>query len=125
MACILLASIHPTYKRGMAHISLACHAPLIIDYSTASKCLLTRKCDIALEQYHICTASTIMMHDLSSTYFFSQLLVGTPGNEPEEGARDFIKGYYQYYPCGVYWYDVSSELILETCVKVATEVHLM
>jgi len=51
-----------------------------------------------------------------------QLLIGTPGNEPEECARDFIKGHYQYYPCGVYWYDVSNELILETCVKVATEV---
>jgi len=41
-----------------------------------------------------------------------QLLIGTPGNEPEECARDFIKGHYQYYPCGVYWYDVSNELIL-------------
>ena len=55
---------------------------------------------------------------------YHQLLVGTPGNEPEECARDFIKDYYQYYPCGVYWYDVSSELILETCVKVATEVRI-
>ncbi|XP_065893671.1 tetratricopeptide repeat protein 28-like isoform X2 [Dysidea avara] len=54
-----------------------------------------------------------------------QLLVGTPGNEPEECARDFIKTYYQYYPCGVYWYDVSDELILETCVKVVTEAILM
>ncbi|XP_065920020.1 uncharacterized protein [Dysidea avara] len=53
-----------------------------------------------------------------------QLLVGTPGNEPEECARDFIKRYYQYYPCGVYWYDVSNELILETCLKVATEAPL-
>jgi len=51
-----------------------------------------------------------------------QLLVGTSGNEPEECARDFIKVYYQYYPCGVYWYDVSDELILETSVKVVTEV---
>jgi len=48
--------------------------------------------------------------------------VGTPGNEPEECARDFIKAYYQYYPCGVYWHDVSDELILETLVKVVTEV---
>ena len=48
--------------------------------------------------------------------------MGTSGNEPEECARDFIKVYYQYYPCGVYWYDVSDELILETSVKVVTEV---
>ena len=53
---------------------------------------------------------------------YIQLLVGTPGNEPEECARDFIKTYYKYYPCGMYWYDVSDELALETCVKVVTEV---
>ncbi|XP_065893673.1 tetratricopeptide repeat protein 28-like [Dysidea avara] len=53
-----------------------------------------------------------------------QLLVGTPGNEPEECARDFVKTYYQYYPCGVYWYNVSDELTLETCVKVAMETPL-
>ena len=53
---------------------------------------------------------------------YIQLLVGTPGNEPEECARDFVKTYYQYYPCGVYWYNVSDELTLETCVKVAMEV---
>ena len=58
------------------------------------------------------------------SHFSLQLLVGTPGNEPEECARDFIKRYYQYYPCGVYWYDVSNELILETCLKVATEVRV-
>ena len=49
--------------------------------------------------------------------------MGTPGNEPEECARDFIKTHYRYYPCGVYWYDVSDELILETCVEV-TEVGM-
>ena len=48
--------------------------------------------------------------------------MSTPGNEPEECARDFIKNYYQYYPYGVYWYDTSNELILETSVKVANEV---
>jgi len=53
-----------------------------------------------------------------------QLLVGTPGNEPEECAKDFIKTYYQYYQYGVYWYDVSDKLILETSVKVVTEVCL-
>ena len=54
--------------------------------------------------------------------FFIQLLVGTPGNEPEECARDFIKNCYYYYPCGVYWYDASDELLLETNMKVAHEV---
>ena len=51
-----------------------------------------------------------------------QLLVGTPGNEPEECARDFIKNCYYYYPCGVYWYDASNELLLDAGVKVAHEV---
>ena len=50
--------------------------------------------------------------------------MGTPGNEPEEIARDFTKAYYRYYPCGVYWYDVSDELTLETCVKVVSEVGM-
>ena len=51
-----------------------------------------------------------------------QVLVGTPGNEPEECARDFIKNCYYYYPCGVYWYDATNELLLETSMKVAHEV---
>ena len=54
--------------------------------------------------------------------FFIQLLVGTPCNEPEECATDFIKNCYNYYPCGVYWYDTSNELLLETNMKVAHEV---
>ena len=54
--------------------------------------------------------------------FHTQLLVGTPGNEPEECARDFIKNCYYYYPCGVYWYDATNELLLETSTKVAREV---
>ena len=54
--------------------------------------------------------------------FFIQILVGTPGNEPEECARDYIKNYYYYYPSGVYWYDTSNELLLETSVKISHEV---
>ena len=54
--------------------------------------------------------------------FSIQLLVGAAGNEPEECARDFIKNCYHYYPCGVYWYDASSELLLETNMKVAHKV---
>jgi len=48
---ISLASIHSTYNRGMACISLACHAPLISNYSSTSKCLLKCTYDIALERY--------------------------------------------------------------------------
>ena len=55
-------------------------------------------------------------------HFHIQILVGTPGNEPEECARDFIKNCYYYYPCGVYWYDASNELLLETTMKVAHQV---
>ena len=58
-------------------------------------------------------------------FFHIQLLVGTPGNEPEECARDFIKNCYCYYPCGVYWYDASNEFLLETSVKVAHEVRML
>ena len=48
--------------------------------------------------------------------------MGTPGNEPEECARDFAKAWYYYYPCGVYWYDASNELLLETSIKISHEV---
>ena len=48
--------------------------------------------------------------------------MGIPGNEPEECARDYIKNYYYYYPSGVYWYDASNELLLETSVKSSHEV---
>ena len=54
--------------------------------------------------------------------FHIQLLVGILGNEPEECARDFIKNCYYYYPCGVYWYDATNELLLETSMKIAHEV---
>jgi len=41
-------------------------------------------------------------------------------------ARDFINAYYQHYPSGVYWYDVSDELILETSqVKVVTAMRFV
>jgi len=53
VAHILLTSIHPTHKRGVTYVSLTYHASLISDYSSISKYLLTRKCDIALEGYHI------------------------------------------------------------------------
>jgi len=36
MARILLASIHPSYKRGVARIKLVCHTPLISNYSSAA-----------------------------------------------------------------------------------------
>ena len=63
-----------------------------------------------------------MFSFITDYFIFIQLLVETPGNEPEESARDFIKNCYYYYPCGVYWYDASNELLLETSVKVAHEV---
>jgi len=53
MADVLLVSIHTAYTRGMAFILLVCHAPLINDHSSASKCLLACKCDVVLEGYHI------------------------------------------------------------------------
>ena len=55
MAHVSLASIQPSYKRGVGHVSLVCHAPFISDYSRTSKCLLTSTRDVALEQY--CTSS--------------------------------------------------------------------
>ena len=56
LAHISLASIHPTYKRGVARISFVCHAPFISDYSRMSKFLLASTRDVALERYHICYA---------------------------------------------------------------------
>jgi len=51
MAPILLASIHPTKNWENAYEQNKCSAPLISDYSNASKCLLARECNTALEQY--------------------------------------------------------------------------
>ena len=65
------------------------------------------------------------MYEPNELFFSFQLLVGTPGNEPEECARDFIKNCYKYYPCGVYWYDASNELTLEASVMIAYEVRTL
>ena len=48
MARVLLVMIHPAYKRGVVHVSLSCHAPLISDYCSASKYLLAYEYDVAL-----------------------------------------------------------------------------
>ena len=51
MALISLTIIHRTINWENTHERNGCHAPLISDYSRASKCLLVRKCDVALERY--------------------------------------------------------------------------
>ena len=51
MAPISLASIHLTINWVNTRKQNGCHAPLISDYSSASKYLLARKCDVALERY--------------------------------------------------------------------------
>ena len=51
VAHISLASIQPTYKRGMARVLLMCHAPFISDYFRVSKRLLASTRNVALERY--------------------------------------------------------------------------
>ena len=51
MATSLLASIDPVYSRVNAHERNGYHTPLINDYYSESKCLLTFECDVALERY--------------------------------------------------------------------------
>ena len=75
-----------------------------------------------LAGFTACTANIVFCRLSIFNFTFIQVLVGTPGNEPEECARDFIKIYYYYYPSGVYWYDASNELVLETSVKTSHEV---
>ena len=58
VAHVLLVSILPTYKRGVACILLVCHAPFIIDYCCSSKCLLVNSHDVVLEQY----CSTVVLY---------------------------------------------------------------
>ena len=38
-----------------SHKQNGCHAPLISDFSSASKCLLAGECDVVLERYWRCT----------------------------------------------------------------------
>ena len=53
MALISLSSILLVYSGVNTHKQNGCHAPLSNDYSSASKCLLTCKCDIAFEWYRM------------------------------------------------------------------------
>lgn len=52
----LLTSIHLLYSGVNTYEQNGSYAPLIRGYSqtSASKCLLTHECNVALEQYHIC-----------------------------------------------------------------------
>ena len=51
MAPISLASILPVYSRVNTPEQNGCHALLISDYSSTSKCLLAHKCNVVLERY--------------------------------------------------------------------------
>ena len=53
MAPISLVSILPVYSGVNTRKQNGCHAPLLSHYSSTSKCLLTRKCDVALKWYCI------------------------------------------------------------------------
>jgi len=53
MAPISLVSILPVYSGVNTRKQNRCHAPLLSHYSSTSKCLLTRKCDVALKWYCI------------------------------------------------------------------------
>lgn len=48
--------------------------------------------------------------------------MGLPGDEPEQYVKDYIKKYYHFYPRGVYWFNATDELMLETSVKLADKV---
>ena len=49
---VSLTNIHLTINSKNIRERNGCHTPSISDYSSASKCLLARECDIALERYH-------------------------------------------------------------------------
>ena len=51
MAPILLVSILPVYSGMNICERNGCHAPLFSDFSSMSKCLPVRECDVAREQY--------------------------------------------------------------------------
>jgi len=51
VAPILLVNILPVYSGMNIHERNGCHAPLFSNYSSASKCLLARECDVTRERY--------------------------------------------------------------------------
>ena len=51
MAPIFLVYILPVYSGVNTREQNGCHAPLLSDYSSTSKSLLARKCEVALERY--------------------------------------------------------------------------
>ena len=48
--------------------------------------------------------------------------MGLPGDEPEQYIKDYIKKCYYFYPRGVYWFNATDKLMLETSVKLADRV---
>ena len=65
VAHILLASNHPAINYVNASEQIGCRAPLLRDYSSVSKCLLARECDIALGRYH---SSMVYPHVLTKQF---------------------------------------------------------
>ena len=98
MAPVSLASIQPTINWENTHKQNGYHAPLFSNYSSTSKCLLVRKCDIALEGYrmyavYIGLACSIyiywlsMVTDNSSTCYIALIT----SNLLEQGAKCHIR----------------------------------
>ena len=58
MAPTSLASIHPAINWENTHERNGCHTLLISDYSSTSKYLHARECNVALEQYRSLIFST-------------------------------------------------------------------
>jgi len=69
MAPILIASIHLTINQENTRKWNVCHAPLISDYSSASKCLFAHECDVALEWYCIHGANGDGILDPKDTWY--------------------------------------------------------
>jgi len=60
----LFAHEHSPYYKVNSHKWNRCHAPLISDYSSMSKCSLMHKCNVTLGWYHTCVTKGIYCMEL-------------------------------------------------------------
>ena len=88
MAPISLVSILPVYSGVNTRERNGCHAPLLSDYSSTSKCLLVRECDVALEWYRTCYCCIFSKHFL----LFSLNFVGLTSAQIASNSSGYYTG---------------------------------
>ena len=90
MAPISLVSTLPVYSGVNTCKQNGCHVPLLSNYSSTSKCLLVRKCDVALKRYRTCNAEiafALIGTQFACGYFFDSIKI-LAGKRSVDSARN-------------------------------------